>query len=254
MAEIRKREEITNSIYDLIIETKEILVIISPYIKLNDDFKKAILSLKNLNLIIFVFRRKDIDENTYKFLGNLTNSILYTNDFLHTKCYINEEKAIITSLNLYKYSMENNFELAVEFKNKIDTKNYEEIKSETHFIIERSICLNEQKLKYLMNDGNVVHCTSCTKNIIPKLYEEKIEYGIWRKEHLCQNCISDFENFEKQNNEIEIIKRYGKFCVVCGNKNDNSMSINMGLAPICSKCIGKITSPINKNKIGRENK
>ena len=44
MAEIRKREEITNSIYDLISETKEILVIISPYIKLNDNFKKAILS------------------------------------------------------------------------------------------------------------------------------------------------------------------------------------------------------------------
>lgn len=113
------------------------------------------------------------------------------------------------------------------------------------------MCLKEQKLKYLMTDRNVVHCTSCRKDIIPELYEEKIEYGIWRKEHLGKKCITEFEDFEKQNKEIEIIKRYGKYCAVCGNQNDNLMSVNMGIAPICNKCVGKITSPINKNKIGR---
>lgn len=254
MTKIKKREEITNSIYELITNTKEILVIVSPYIKLSTDFKKALENLSKLDVIIFVFKRKDVDNETFNFLLKLPNALLYSNDYLHTKCYMNEKTAIITSLNFYKYSMENNFELAVEFDIVNENDNYQEIKSEVQYITERSVCLNEIQLKYHINEGRIVHCTSCSKNIFPVNYKETAEIGIWRKEHLCQNCINKFLEFEKTNNEIEIFKRYGSHCVLCGSINDNRFASTLGQAPICITCGNKTISPINKQKIGKLNK
>jgi len=253
MADIKKREEITNSLLELITSTKEILVIISPYIQLSSEFKKAISALDKNITILIAFRSKDIKEKTFDFLHNLPNAILFGNDFLHTKCFMNESTAIITSQNLYDYSMKNNFELAVEFKNKIDPKNFYDIKKESFFILERSRCLTEQNLKYHLHDGKVAHCSSCATNIFPIMYEESYGYGIWRKEHLCQTCISDFEQYEKENNEVEIFKRYGQKCALCGENNDNQIQLAMGIAPICTKCNNKMVSPIDKKKIGKYN-
>jgi len=203
---------------------------------------------------LIVFRSKDIKDKTLEFLTNLPNAILYANDFLHTKCFLNENTALITSQNLYDYSMKNNFELAVEFQIKNDSKNYQEIKTESFFILERSRCLTERTLKYYLNDGKVAHCCSCSANIFPVFYEEKTNYGNWRKEHLCQTCISEFKQYENNSNEIEIFKKYGKKCSLCGGKNDNQMQVAMGIAPICSKCNNQLVSPIDKKKIGRYNK
>ena len=52
---------------------------------------------------------------------------------LHAKCYLNEQAAIITSLNLYEFSQQNNEEMGVYIENKdIGKKLYAEIFSDVN--------------------------------------------------------------------------------------------------------------------------
>ena len=48
-----------------------------------------------------------------KFLQGLRFVILKYNQDLHANCYLNDDKMIITSLNLYEFSMNNNKEMGV---------------------------------------------------------------------------------------------------------------------------------------------
>ncbi len=48
-----------------------------------------------------------------KFLQGLRFVILKYNEDLHAKCYVNDDKMVITSLNLYEFSMANNKEMGV---------------------------------------------------------------------------------------------------------------------------------------------
>ena len=55
-----------------------------------------------------IFGKQELNPDEMKFLQNLRFVILKYNEDLHAKCYVNDDKMIITSLNLYEFSMANN--------------------------------------------------------------------------------------------------------------------------------------------------
>ena len=80
-------------------------ILISPYLQFNDRIKEH---LNNLNIqkrdIRIIYRENKLhpDENNWleKQIGVRTS--ICKN--LHAKCYLNENEAIITSMNLYEFS------------------------------------------------------------------------------------------------------------------------------------------------------
>ena len=102
-------------IEDIIKEAEEYLCIISPYVKIDREIR-ALLAEKShassLN-IRFVYGKKNLDTETSDWLLSMPHiQLSFLND-LHAKCYLNEKKALVTSLNLYDYSMINNVEMGV---------------------------------------------------------------------------------------------------------------------------------------------
>lgn len=99
---------------ELIKRTKDKLILISPYLQFNDRIKEH---LNNLNIqkrdIRIVYRENKLhpDENNWleKQIGVRTS--ICKN--LHAKCYLNENEAIITSMNLYEFSQQNNNEMGI---------------------------------------------------------------------------------------------------------------------------------------------
>ncbi|NNL15122.1 MAG: hypothetical protein HKO81_00595 [Flavobacteriaceae bacterium] len=122
MAKFITGKELTDEVYEIIHKAKKQLLIVSPYIKLDDYFKDALFKehKKNSELhIIIAFGKneknpqlslKKGDLNYFKDFPNI--SIVYIPK-LHAKYYANEKKGIITSINLYDYSFTNNVEFGV---------------------------------------------------------------------------------------------------------------------------------------------
>ena len=114
MAKFINTRKAVSEIEELIKDAGEKLILVSPYLKLSKDFKE-LLNYRNKKEKIsnIVFGKQELNPDEMKFLQGLRFVILKYHEDLHAKCYINDNKMIITSLNLYEYSMANNKEMGV---------------------------------------------------------------------------------------------------------------------------------------------
>jgi len=74
------------------------------------------------------------------FLEELKYVRLYFSKNLHAKCYLNESKMIIASMNLYEFSQQNNKEMGIliDRSNEDDKKVYDDAEKEIESIIHNS--------------------------------------------------------------------------------------------------------------------
>jgi phosphatidylserine/phosphatidylglycerophosphate/cardiolipin synthase-like enzyme len=105
---------------------------VSPYIEINDQIRSHIRGSDGRNVDIRVIFRKDakINADDLSFLNSLKMKHIFTCKDLHAKCYLNENTAIITSMNLYDYSQTHNREIGIKVDNKEDPDLYKEIYDE----------------------------------------------------------------------------------------------------------------------------
>jgi phosphatidylserine/phosphatidylglycerophosphate/cardiolipin synthase-like enzyme len=105
------------------------------------DFKE-LLKYRNSKdkITTVIFGKQELNPNEMKFLQSLRFVILKYNQDLHAKCYLNDDKMIITSLNLYEFSMNNNKEMGVliDLNDESDKELFEEAFKEIDFIDETS--------------------------------------------------------------------------------------------------------------------
>lgn len=125
MADFLTSKKLEDKITGVIFEAKQSLLILSPYIKLDDYFKKLFSNhFKSQQVhIIIVFGKnednkgKSLCKEDFEFFKEFPNiSILYLRD-LHAKYYVNEAEGIVTSINLHDYSFKNNIEFGIHSKN-----------------------------------------------------------------------------------------------------------------------------------------
>ena len=137
MAKFLNTKKAVSEIEDLIKNAGEKLILISPYLKLSKDFKE-LLTYRNSKdkITTVVFGKQELNPDEMKFLQGLRFVILKYNEDLHAKCYANDDKMVITSLNLYEFSMANNKEMGVLIdKNDVnDAPLYEEAYKEVDYI------------------------------------------------------------------------------------------------------------------------
>jgi hypothetical protein len=97
---------------ELLKNSQKEIILISPYIQLQKRIKEILSQKKDNGLnIIFVCREKDLKEDLSRFATEVFDC-----PTLHAKCYMNENEAIITSLNLYEFSQQNNEEMGFYIK------------------------------------------------------------------------------------------------------------------------------------------
>ena len=137
MAKFLNTKKAVSEIEDLIKDAEQTLILISPYLKLSKDFRELLEYRNSKNKITTViFGKQELNPDEMKFLTGLRFLILKYKESLHAKCYLNDEKMIITSLNLYQFSMENNKEMGIllEKSNPADKEVFMEAMKEVEFI------------------------------------------------------------------------------------------------------------------------
>lgn len=125
MAKFLNTTGVSYHLEELIKGTKDKLILISPYLQFTDRIKEH---LTNLNIqkkdirIVYRENKLQVDENNWLESQIGIRTSLCKN--LHAKCYLNENEAIITSMNLYEFSQQNNNEMGVYISKEKDADLY----------------------------------------------------------------------------------------------------------------------------------
>jgi|GEM_PF-768091 len=255
MAELITDRDLRHAIESEIKYAKKFVFVVSPYIDLDEDIKKAFNHLKPEVIKIIVYRQSDkssfksgISDGSREFLKFLPNVEFVAVKNLHAKFYINEEAGVISSMNLTK-SSNHNYEIGVDINREVDDDMYFE-------------CL-EYLLKgiLLSQDSNID--IERVKNIIPKrpfiletsakmvfINGEELDISTFKSFHdfcntkhgycircacteivfypnqpLCSKCFSEWNKFK--NPEYE-----EKYCHRCGMETKTEIN-----EPLCDNCL-----------------
>lgn len=127
----------TNYFLEELIKTaKDRLVLISPFLKLNDRIKELLEDKNRLKIDVrIVYGKSELQPEEINWLKELPYVRTSFCRNLHAKCYLNEELCIITSLNLYEFSQVNNNEMGVLIRRAEDADLYREAYEEAQRII-----------------------------------------------------------------------------------------------------------------------
>ncbi|MCB0707593.1 MAG: phospholipase D family protein [Saprospiraceae bacterium] len=120
MAKLVKDSELNSAVENLIRFAVQDLFIVSPYIKLHDRIKAILRSRKDdLPKLTIVFGKNVVDKSRsisredLEFFQEFMDVEIRYNERLHAKVYANERTSILTSMNLYDFSMNYNIEFGV---------------------------------------------------------------------------------------------------------------------------------------------
>ncbi|AYH45105.1 phospholipase D family protein [Azoarcus sp. DN11] len=121
---------------ELIKNARDRLILISPFLKLNDRMKELLADKNRLKIDVrIVYGKSELQPEEINWLKELTYIRTSFCKNLHAKCYLNEELAIITSLNLYEFSQINNNEMGVLIRRDDDGELYKDAYEEAQRII-----------------------------------------------------------------------------------------------------------------------
>lgn len=121
---------------ELIKNAADRLILISPFLKLNDRIKELLQDKNRLKIDVrIVYGKNELQPEEINWLRELSYVRTSFCKNLHAKCYLNEETCIITSLNLYEFSQVNNNEMGVALTRSEDTELYREAYEEAQRII-----------------------------------------------------------------------------------------------------------------------
>ncbi|MCK4829934.1 hypothetical protein KA005_80170 [bacterium] len=114
MAKFLTSRGTTSEIENIINNADKGLVLIAPYWRIPSSLFQNLLTAEKRGVgITIVYGKKDLQTEVKQQLLQLKNTRVYFLENLHAKCYFNEKSMVITSLNLYDFSEQNNREMGV---------------------------------------------------------------------------------------------------------------------------------------------
>lgn len=140
---------------ELIKSASERLILISPFLKLNDRIKELLEDKNRLKIDVrIIYGKSELQPEEINWLRSLEYIRTSFCKNLHAKCYINEQGCIITSLNLYEFSQVNNNEMGIYVDRAEDSQMYSDAFEEAQRIIRISeeVRITMEKVAPDLND------------------------------------------------------------------------------------------------------
>lgn len=121
---------------ELVKDAKDRLILISPFLKLNDRIKELLADKNRLKIDVrIVYGKSELQPEEISWLKELPYVRTSFCRNLHAKCYLNEDLCIITSLNLYEFSQVNNNEMGILITRREDPDLYRDAYEEAQRLV-----------------------------------------------------------------------------------------------------------------------
>ncbi len=229
----------------------ERLVLISPYLKISKRIRDLLEDQDRLKRDIrIVYRHRELQPEETEWLGSTSIRTSYC-ESLHAKCYMNEQTALITSMNLYEFSQQNNDEMGILVSAQDDPIVYRAIKDEADRIIRTAEDIRVTVAKVAPSEavnlipsqaGGVAapvargpasqtsRATQTTVTTIPQAgfcIRCASEIAVNPSQPYCRRCFASWKRYENKAYEE-------KHCHACGGQSNSTL-----LKPLCRACYGK---------------
>ena len=124
---------------EIIKSANERLVLISPFFKVNNRVKELLEDRDRLKIDVrVVYGKTELHPDENNWLDSLPSIRTSFCENLHAKCYLNENEALLTSMNLYEFSQVNNHEMGVLISRAEEPQLYDEVLEEAMRILRAS--------------------------------------------------------------------------------------------------------------------
>lgn len=129
--------KISYEIEEILDSAEKHLILVSPYLKLNQRLKVRLSdAFKKVDNIYLMYRENELKNQELHWLKSFSNLKLFSIKNLHSKIYLNQDFALISSMNLYEYSQINNHEIGVKFEFYEDQNEYKDTLNEIRIMLE----------------------------------------------------------------------------------------------------------------------
>jgi phosphatidylserine/phosphatidylglycerophosphate/cardiolipin synthase-like enzyme len=224
MAKFLNTSGVSYHLEELIKNTKDRLILISPYLQFSQRIKENLhaLNIRKIDIRI-VYRENKLapDENNWLSQQQGVRTSLLQN--LHAKCYLNENEAIVTSMNLYEFSQVNNNEMGILISKVNDPELYASVAEEAQRLLQISDEIRVTVQKLAPNKETPVKDTSKKENAVDGNTGYCIRTGVKIPFNIKQPLSSDaFKSWNK----------YGdpdyreKFCHFSGEPSNGETCVN----------------------------
>lgn len=190
---------------ELIKNASDRLILISPFLKLNDRIKELLEDKNRLKIDVrIVYGKSELQPEEINWLKELTFVRTSFCKNLHAKCYINEESCIITSLNLYEFSQINNNEMGVFIDRNTDSEMYKDTYEEAQRIIRISdeVRISLEKIEATTTEQSAENNKLSTSKLAKKLGFKTNEFLAEMVEHGYLVINDDKHNLSEKGKSI----------------------------------------------------
>ena len=218
MAKFLTTRGTTLEIENIINNAEKGLVLISPYWSIPNSLFQNLLTAEKRGVgITIVYGKKELQNEMKQQLQKLQNTRVYFLDNLHAKCYFNEKSMVITSLNLYDFSEQNNREMGVLVanENEEDKELFEEAVKEARRILSLATIQNYDLKTTVQNDN--------------KIPEKEYNHIPNQKESIGTSLLRGFGEILKRATSIQ-----NGYCIRCGTQIPGNLD-----APYCNNCFSQ---------------
>ena len=224
MAEfLARRHGIVHHLHKIIEEAKKELILISPYIRADDETKDLLTDKTRATSIHVVYGKEELHPKERSwFAGRSIRTIFRKN--LHAKCFLNEYQAMVTSMNLHRFSQENNDEIGILVSKEEDRDLYEAIYKQAERFIANSEADESEGERSAAKTTSRRKSRATTKTKAGFCIRCKTDLPVKPTEPYCKSCYASWKRYENKTYEE-------KHCHTCGKKQEATM-----LKPVCPDC------------------
>lgn len=225
MAKFLDTTGVSYHLQQLIVQAQDTLILISPFLKINERLRQALDDKDRMKIDIrIIYGKNELQPEQINWLRGLRFVRTSFCENLHAKCYLNEQEAIVTSMNLYEFSQVNNQEMGIYVTKAEDPELYAAIYDEARRLIRISdeIRVSVEKVvtaetaEEPSGSGEpTAYCIRCRKEI-----------PLNPSAPYCPECYKVWKRYENPNYQE-------KYCHICGK--DNTSTINKPVCYVCYK-------------------
>jgi hypothetical protein len=223
MAEFLTTNGITTAIEQILIKAQKKVCLISPYLQIPDRIFDRVEDAVSRNVeVTIIYGKGELISNEFRRLYSLPDIKIFYIGNLHAKCYFNENKLIISTMNLYEFSEKHNWEMGVLADRLLDAELYSNAVMEAEVI--RSKAEDRSPAKSGIAENQWGYCINCHAHI--ELNPDR---------PYCKECYQDWSRYS---NPFYLESN----CHCCGKREKTSME-----KPLCYSCYIQWQALIHRN-------